>query len=320
MPQPIHVVVGVLTDTEGRALIARRPDHAHQGGRWEFPGGKLEGCETPAEALARELREELGIQVRASQPLIRVHHDYGDRRVLLDVYQVHRFSGTPQGREGQPLCWLHPNAMDPQAFPIADRPVIAALRLPDCMLITGADPHQRAQFLTQLRHALEAGIRLVRLRAPDLSPGAYRDLAASAMALCREHRALLLLSPPDDDPAPLAGAGLHLTSRRLMGPRPAPSHRPWPIGASCHDTAQLARAAELGLDYALLSPVLPTASHPDSPPLGWRRFAALTERARLPVYALGGLSRTDVPVARIHGAQGIAAIRGLWPSPTPVDP
>jgi len=126
----IHVMAGALEDRHGRILIARRPEGAHQGGLWEFPGGKLEPGETPQRGLERELAEELGIRVLASQPLIRVLHDYGDRRVLLDVRRVTSFAGVPVGREGQPLAWRHPEDMDPGDFPAADRPIITALRSP----------------------------------------------------------------------------------------------------------------------------------------------------------------------------------------------
>ena len=129
-PRQIHVMAGAIADADGRILVARRPDHVHQGGLWEFPGGKLEPGETPEQGLARELDEELGVTVQASRPLIRVHHDYGDRHILLDVRRVESYRGEPRGLDGQPLAWLHPDAMDPAGFPAADRPIINALRLP----------------------------------------------------------------------------------------------------------------------------------------------------------------------------------------------
>ena len=111
----------------------------------------------------------------------------------------------------------------------------------------------------------------------------------------------------------MAADGLHLASRYLTELHQRPDG--WPlVGASCHGAADLARAAELGLDYALLSPVMPTASHPGSQHLGWEDFAALVEEALLPVYALGGLVPGDVERAIRCGAQGVAAIRGLWPA------
>lgn len=308
----VHVMAGALEDQHGRILIARRPEGVHQGGLWEFPGGKLEPGETPSAGLERELKEELGIRVLASQPLIRVHHDYGDRRVLLDVHRVTAFVGTPIGREGQPLAWRRPVEMDPRYFPAADRPIITALRLPSLYLVTGEDP-AASTFLTRLARALDAGVSLVQLRAHGLPDEDYARLAAAAYALCQRQGARLLLNRGPGKARGLAADGLHLTSRHLVELRRRPDD--WPlVGASCHGAADLARATELGLDYALLSPVMPTASHPGGPHLGWEGFAALVEEAPLPVYALGGLGPGDVERAIHCGAQGVAAIRGLWPA------
>lgn len=309
----IQVAAGAIADARGRILITKRPDGVHQGGLWEFPGGKLEPGEAPRAALARELREELGIEVLAAGPLIRIHHDYGDRHVLLAVYRVTAFAGEPQGREGQPLAWVDPWAMDPDAFPAADRPVILALRLPPLYLITGEDPRDPERFLERLSHALAAGVRLVQLRAHGLDDEAYADLARAAYPVCKIHGARLLLNR---DPAlvrELPGHGLHLTAARLADLERRPLGTDRLVGASCHHAGELARAAALGLDYALLSPVQATASHPDARPLGWDAFAELTDEAAIPVYALGGLAPSDLDLAVTHGAQGVAAIRGLWP-------
>lgn len=307
----IHVVAGALEDKQGRILIARRPEGRHQGGLWEFPGGKIEPGESPGQGLARELEEELGIQVLASRPLIRVHHHYADRHILLDVHRVTAYRGEPRGREGQPLAWLAPREMDPAVFPAADRPIISALRLPSLYLITGEDPARPEDFLGRLNRVLGSGVRLVQLRAHGLGELAYARLAQAAYALCENQGARLLLNRAPERAEGLAGHGLHLRGQQLAALRERP--RDWPlIGASCHSGADLERAADLGLDYALLSPVLATASHPASPFLGWEGFARLVEAARLPVFALGGLRRRDLDQAVERGAQGIAMISGLW--------
>jgi 8-oxo-dGTP diphosphatase len=309
----IHVAAGAIEDAGGRVLVTRRPDHVHQGGLWEFPGGKLERGESASRGLARELHEELGIRVRETVPLIRIGHDYGDRRVVLDVRRVQRYDGSPHGREGQPLRWVHPIAMAPEDFPAADRPVINALRLPQLFLVTGADPRDEDVFLGRLAGALSAGVRMVQLRAHGVGADAYARLARGASLLCERFGASLLLNRDPRSVRELPCNGLHLTGARLsaLDARPAGDWT-W-IGASCHDAGDLARAARLGLDYAFLSPVLPTVSHPQARALGWGRFAALVDEAPLPVYALGGLGPEDVGTAVLHGAQGIAAIRGLWP-------
>jgi len=139
VPSPsalIHVAVGVLRDSGGRALLTRRPDQAHQGGLWEFPGGKLEAGEPVERGLRRELAEELGIRVRSARPLIRVRHAYPERTVLLDTWVVERFDGCPAGCEGQPLAWVRDTEFDAYPLPSADRPIVTALRLPEVWPLT----------------------------------------------------------------------------------------------------------------------------------------------------------------------------------------
>jgi 8-oxo-dGTP diphosphatase len=305
----VHVAAGALLDAQGRVLVAQRPEGAHQGGLWEFPGGKLEAGETARAGLARELREELGIEVRAARPLIRVHHDYGDRHVLLDVFVVTAFEGSPRGREGQPLEWVLPQAMDASRFPAADRPIINALRLPEVCLITGADPSASKAFLERLAASVRAGL-LVQLRAHDIDDAAYAALATAALPLCRAAGATLVLNREPALARRLGATGVHLRAAALSDLEARPD-LPL-VGASCHGAADLARAAALGLDYALLGPVLRTATHPDAEPLGWTRFAELADAAALPVYALGGLTPEHLARSFAAGAQGIAAIRGLW--------
>jgi len=124
----LHVVAGALFDAQRRVLIAQRPPGKHMAGGWEFPGGKLAAGEAPLAGLMRELHEELGVTVRDAAPLIAYHHDYPDRRVLLDLWRVLRFDGDPQPREGQALQWATLAELDGVGLLEADRPMIAALR------------------------------------------------------------------------------------------------------------------------------------------------------------------------------------------------
>ena len=124
----VHVAVGVILDDLGRVLISRRAEDAHQGGLWEFPGGKVEAGESLAVALARELREELDIDIAPGEPLLEIHHDYGDKAVLLDVHVIRAFSGQPRGLENQPLAWVHPDSLWDYAFPAANVPIIEAVQ------------------------------------------------------------------------------------------------------------------------------------------------------------------------------------------------
>jgi 8-oxo-dGTP diphosphatase len=124
----VHVAVGVILDPARNVLITRRANDSHQGGLWEFPGGKVEAGESLQAALARELREELGIEIGPARPLLEVRHDYGDRQVLLDVHLIREFAGTARGLEGQPLRWVSPGELADYAFPAANVPIVTAVR------------------------------------------------------------------------------------------------------------------------------------------------------------------------------------------------
>lgn len=124
----MHVAVGVLADSKGRVLIARRAPSSHQGGLWEFPGGKVEAHETVTDALVRELAEELGVRVLSTAPLLQVNHVYQEKAVLLDVYQVIEWLEEPRGCEGQPLAWVMPSSLDDYQFPEANQAIVSRLQ------------------------------------------------------------------------------------------------------------------------------------------------------------------------------------------------
>lgn len=315
----VHVAAAAIVNGDNEVLISRRQDGTHLAGFWEFPGGKLEPGESVTSALRRELEEELAITPRAFRPLIKVRHDYPEKSVLLDVWRVTAFSGEPRPLEGQSVRWQPIAALDPCEFPAADVPVIAALRLSDRLLITGAFSGPD-DFSRRLARALENGAGQVQLRLKPgwfsgRSPREALDCVERASALCALHGAGLVLNMPLDVlPAALdaAGpdAGIHLDSARLAVTASRPPARL--LSASCHTAAELEKAHGLGVDYALLSPVCATRSHPDAEPLGWARFAEMVEYAVVPVYALGGVGADDITSAWDAGAQGVAAISAFW--------
>lgn len=304
-------MAAAVWDSAGRVLVARRADDAHQGGLWEFPGGKLDPGEGRYEGLCRELHEELGIDVTHARPLLRVRHDYGDRAVLLDVWQVDGFRGRPHGREGQPLQWVEPERLNELAMPAADGPIINAVRLPELYAITGeySDPED---FQQRLEAVLAHGVRLVQLRAKGVDEAQYRALVEAALPRCREAGAKLLLNAEPALARELVADGVHLETSRLLAAAERPLPKDLWVGASCHNLAELQHADAIDADFAVLSPVLPTASHPDAEPLGWERVRNWLDEVNLPTFVLGGVGVEELPQAWASGAQGVAAVRAFW--------
>ncbi|GAB2535407.1 Nudix family hydrolase [Rhodanobacter koreensis] len=314
-PKPVvmHVMAGVMLDAEGRVLLAQRPPGKHLAGLWEFPGGKLDPGEEPLAALARELHEELGITLQRAEPLIRVPCHYTDRELLLDTWRVEQWENTPQSREDQALQWLQPAQIDPAILTLADRAILQALRLPARYPITPSDvpPDQCGLWFKRIGRAIERGERMMQLRLPLWPRELVRQLAAALLPLARRHGTQLLLNG-DIEGARSLDVGVHLKSAQLS----ALSERPLPlqqlVGVSCHDAVQLALASHIGADFATLSPLAGTPSHPQTPPLGWSGFQSLAEAAALPVYALGGTAPSQITEARQHSGQGVAGIREFW--------
>ena len=311
----IHVVAGVIRDPRGRILLARRTEGRDLAGLWEFPGGKVEPGESPEIALQRELREELGIRATVGAPIICVPQQYPDKRLVLDVRGILAHEGTPRGLDGQALVWAPPHLLARYPMPPADRPVVAALGQPDRYLITPEPGVDDAAWLGGIERALGAGIRRIQLRMRDCEPRRRERLAAEAVARCREADAEVLVNG-DIDAAARLDCGVHVRSAQLHDPlleaavdRHARAGR-W-VAASCHDVQDLMRAQQLGCNFVVLGPVRATTTHPEAVGIGWDAFSRMREQVSVPIYALGGLGPADIPVARRHGAQGIAAIRGL---------
>jgi 8-oxo-dGTP diphosphatase len=311
----VEVVAGVLQDASGRILLARRTEGRDLAGLWEFPGGKVEADETPEASLVRELREELGVEVEVGASLIRVPQQYPHKRLRLDVRRIVAWrGGTPKGREGQALAWVPRQKLSSYAMPSADRPVVAALLQPDRYLVTPS-PDVDAQWLASLQLAIDRGVERVQLRAsPAIDRARWRTLVLEARTRCRIAGVEVLLNT-DIDLARELDIGVHLRGEQLRELRQRPLPDGLPIAASCHDLDELRRAEELRCDFAVLGPLQRTPTHPEATGIGWDAFATLREHVSLPIYAIGGMTQADIATARTHGAQGIAAIRALWPTP-----
>jgi len=311
MSATVHVAAGALVDAQGKILLAKRHDESHQGGLWEFPGGKIEPDESGEAALYRELHEELGIQVRSSRLLIRICHQYPDLEVVLHVHRVDHWQGEPHGREGQPLAWVSPSGLDDYPMPAADRPVVRALQLPDSYVITPPRIDSSKHFLQRLDRLLADDIRLFQYRVFDIGDSEPLALFQEVAAYCREAGAMVMLNADLPYADQLHSDGLHLSGRQLHTCDRRPSGYRW-VAASCHTAEDLRKAEALALDFAVVSPVLPTRSHPDAQPIGWKGFSELVGDAGIPVFALGGMNAGVLTEAWAAGAQGVAGIRGFW--------
>jgi len=310
----LHVAAAVIEDDSGRVLIARRPQHLHQGGLWEFPGGKVESDETVYDALVRELKEELGIQVTTATPLIRIPYDYPDRKVLLDILRVTAFENKPHGAEGQEVVWVERDALQGYEFPAANAPIVTAAKLPHRYLITPepGDASLWPNFLAELAYIMGNGVRLVQFRAKNLDNSSYFDLARQVIALGKQLGTQVLLNTSPETATALQADGVHLSASRLMTLHQRPLDSQHWVAASCHNIEELQHATAIGVDFVVVSAVKTTASHPETVPIGWSGFHNLTEHSRIPVFALGGMSEADLETAWQNGGQGIAAIRALW--------
>lgn len=306
----VEAAVAVLRRENGQVLLGQRPEGKPWAGWWEFPGGKIEEGETPFHALQRELHEELGVEAEVAYPWVTRTFDYPERTVKLRFFTVHQWRGEPHGRENQQLSWQDLASVDVGPLLPANAPILDALRLPPVYAITNLHEMGHVRFFAGLRQALENGLRLVQVREKQLSPAALEAFATEVIAISRPYGARVLLNGEAAMVQRIGADGVHYSSTGLA----ALTARPQGLlcAASCHSPAELTRAAALEFDFALLSPVMETLSHPQAMPLGWTGFEKMIAEYSLPVYALGGMRREYMAEAWTHGAHGIAMQRAIW--------
>ena len=319
MPEVItDVAVGVICREDGQILIGSRPQGKPWAGWWELPGGKIEPGEAVLQALTRELKEEIDIEVSQAWPWVTHVHRYPTTTVRLHFCRVTAWQGNPTALENQRLQWIRvEDALERKDLLPATYPPLGWLQIPHQYLISGVNhPDNFPAFLQRLERAFEQGIRLVQWREPDWQQTHGEQPVYEAMhqvlALCQRHQARLMINSVHPESWWGQAHGVHLRARDAL----SLSHRPdlapggW-VGVSTHDPVQLCKAREIGADFAVLGPVLPTLTHPDGEPLGWDRFETWNLQAGLPVFALGGQSSGTLLTAWSRGAHGIAGIRQL---------
>ncbi len=306
----VEVSAAVLQRPDGSFLLAQRPEGKAYAGYWEFPGGKVETGESPHDALVRELREELGIEVETAYPWLTRVFTYPHATVRLSFFRVTAWRGELHPHEGQQFAWQHfPTITVAPVLP-ANGPILRALELPTLYAISNVSELGVEPFIPRLESALNKGLRLVQLREKSLTREELRELALRMLPMMRACGARLLLNADIELAQEIGADGVQLTAVQLATLRERPDV-PW-CAASCHNAEEVRRAEALGCDFVLLSPVLPTQSHPGAATLGWERFAEYAAGATIPVFALGGLVQDDMQTAWQHGAHGIALLRQAW--------
>ena len=306
----VDVVCAVIQKPDGEFLLAQRPAGKVYAGYWEFPGGKVDPGETVAQATVRELDEELGIVVERSYPWLTRNFSYPHANVRLHFRRVTQWRNEPHGRENQAFSWQHIANIRVAPLLPANGPILQALALPTVYGITHAYDLGDAVMLDRLRAALGKGLRLIQVREKNWPAEKLAAFATRVMDIAVAFRAQVLVNS-DIELARNLNAGVHLNSKQLLALAVRPE-----VGlcaASCHDERALRHAANIGVDFVVLGPVLPTPSHLDGKTLGWDRFGELAQHYSLPIFALGGLNENHLETAWRHGAHGIAMLRHAWP-------
>ena len=324
MTRIIYVAVAILQRKNeaglSEFLLASRPQGKGWAGWWEFPGGKIEDGETPEHALTRELAEELGIKPTITQQWLVRQYDYPEthdspaKTVLLHFYFVTAWQGEPTPHEGQMLSWQNPQNITVAPILPANKPIMHALALPPVYAISNLAEMGESEYLYALQAAFNKGLRLVQIREKHLIKDEFIRIATQIIALAKPYNTTVLISQDIALARDLGAHGVHLPSQNLLLLKTKPVAglpENFVVAASCHNAAELAHAEMLGLDFVVLSPVKSTQSHPELDAMGWQAFADMAKKTTLPVYALGGMTLPDLPIALSYGARGIAYQRGI---------
>ena len=306
----VDVAVAVVQRSDGRVLLAERPPHKVSGGYWEFPGGKFNAGENPEQALARELHEEIGVELDTAHLWMTYEHTYPNKIVRLHFFRVTAWHGTPRGNEGQRVSWEDPYAPSVSPLLPANDKVLRALCLAPVYAITDARKYGVGDFLGRLEHALDAGLRMVLVRERTMAPEQLAQFARQVIVRARRYGADVLIESNESIARKVGADGMQSQAADMQRLPARPAIRLWAV--SCHNAAELAQASKLGAEFVLLSPVLATPTHPDRPGMGWSRFAEMVRDYPLPVYALGGMKSELLDTAVRHGAHGVAIHAAFW--------
>lgn len=298
MPKPIVDVAIAILIHRGKILVGWREEQQHQGGKHEFPGGKVEQGETPEEACRREIYEEVGIGLKDWHQFDYIHHEYDD--IIVNLHLFHSY--VPDELLNlihQPWAWYTRDQLLHLNFPKANKNIIKRLYWPHLIKISNTlNPVESSEALLYWRIQNESEQYIEQLTA--LNEGQRSNLIINVDIW---HQ----LSPELQKQIKT----VHLKQSQLMNLHKGDLTVGVRYIAACHDTVSLKQAQQIGCDAVFISPVKPTTTHPEAVALGWERFSDLAQNSQIPVFALGGVHPDDLATAQQHGAYGLAGIRNF---------
>ncbi len=301
------ISLGIIKNSAGQVLIAKRHKGKHLEGFWEFPGGKVEINESFKLALRRELYEEVGISIGATRKIIDFEYQYEDRLLHFLVFQIINYQGELKSKEEQQLKWVNVADLETYRMPLANQAILNAIKLPINYMIADAGV-LKENLLKNVNVQLKAGISIVQYRDKQANKSTYVGNAKVLRKLCNEYNAKLISNCALDWTDEIIPHGIHLNSqflKEIMNNCDQSNY----FSASCHNVEEIKIANELRLQCVLIGAVKVTKSHPHLEGLGWNNFSRLCDQSNYPAYALGGLTSSDLEISKVYGAQGIAGIR-----------
>lgn len=296
----IQVAIGLIFN-QSQVLVGWRNQAQHQGNKYEFPGGKVETGESAVDACRREIMEEVGVDIAQWHVFTVIEHQYDDLTVQLHIFHA-QLENSQLGHIQSPWSWYSRAALAELNFPAANQAIIQRLLWPKSIKIaTDLDVLEQ---LPVERHLY--------LRSPTADLGtlltAMRSLAQTDLQRLIVNVELWSRLSPELQTN--IGA-VHFKQQQLLALTVQDVPRQMRCIAACHDQQAIAQANALGFDAIMLSPVLATPTHPEQLGLGWQCFAQLAAQTQLPVFALGGMSVTDLKTVEQHGGYGVAGIRNF---------
>lgn len=300
----IKAVVGVLRNQNQQILIAKRQTHQFMSGFWELPGGKIEDQESNQAALVRELKEELDIDINNLSHHQSLSHEYEDRKVEVNIYNINNYQGTPIGAEGQEIAWTDIENLSNYKLLPTMKTFISSITLPNKYWITLSSNHQSDEWVAKFDEKMTQDISLIQLRSKVVLDTAF---ITKLYNKCQQNNIKLLLNIPNKSFNETYCDGWHLTTDEILKLSSKP-HADKLLGASTHNLEEALKAQEIGADFVVISPVQATQTHPDATPLGWEKAKEVVDKLNIPVYFLGGMSLEDLDRALEIGAQGIAGV------------